>query len=1294
MAAAASDSEGVEIEDGTPRVTPAVGGAATAGRPTRSAASRGSSKLRGNSSALASFFSSEDEESESATDGDDDDEEDGDTEYTQTRGSDDDDDDDSEYDSDLNGGAGAGRGSTRGRGSRGGAVISRHRSRSPPGGISDGGYTSGFTTGDESGEDLFDGDLDPMSLLEELEQQGAAPVGTAGGGGTGAYGGGTSASALQPFELIRQRRWAQRKHGGLRRGGDSDDVDDGDDGTAAAMEREETGPEGDDVEMEDAGPSRGGGRGRGRGGRGRGRGRGGRTPSAAASGGRGRGRPAQERRRSSAASDVFGADVDDILDDPLAERMGIIEPGSRRRGRGRGRGRGRSRARRRSRPKRGLPEEVVAKLGQANVMYALQDYQPAIELLTQVIKEYPNVSDPYHTLGLLHEANGQPRKALDFFMIAAHLSPKDVALWKRLASMSTELGFYRQAVYCLSKAINRNRSDLDAIWDRAVLYAQVKKNLNPQQMVFAASGRRNGQGLGAIFRGNCLKLFRASPLELRGKNVYGKRAEWNAGVICRKMSYYSLETVHARTFVEVHELAVGRQRPGDPEVPVMKARLYHQAGAPLKAIAVLEAHLRDYPSHVDLTHINILAELYMERGGYVEARALIQRAVPVLCPDQALPLDLAVKSGLCLAHTGQWEEADEVLGELLREPVEQFGDLYISVGSALAGLGQYDKALHYLNPLLEHPDFNDLGLWTQLLKCHTALGEVGEGLELYREQMQAMEQSDPRRPRGGSGNEAQPAVPPNEPSGQVGCTEVRYVSLIQPAVESSLSALAADLARVNDPSLEPSLKRAILRRRMFARKGKRKGEGAAETGSVFKGATRRDRRSARTREYDRKAAEVLGLPYDDIDADDVGGTGGGSGLDGSGTDGTDGGGGATGSDSDFSGGEGRRRRGHGGGGGAPRFPRGGLVGPSVLSDPAQAQVLLQVTRALTAMGRSEDARALLDRAIALVISGGGGAAAAAAADGGGSGSIGIGSLMVKRAGGPWFERAVIDRLKLGQLELASTATEAGADAAAGGGGGGSGGGWGLLDSSQLAALKSLTNRWPYSIGLWNLYCSAHAQGHVYLLARQFREAASEYFHAYRFVPEEPLLLLCLGVTLLSEAMASAAAMAPGAARGGGGGGGGAASQQLPAHRHGRSGGGGGGSGALRDRNRGVLAGFAFLQMYQKTRGGQLSQEVSYNMGRAAHQLGLLHLAHHYYELALAAPPAAAKAGWQSTLGGGGAAAAAAAAGFGSGAAATATHGSGERWDLRRDVAHNLVQLYLSSGATELAREVMAKYLVF
>ena len=48
----------------------------------------------------------------------------------------------------------------------------------------------------------------------------------------------------------------------------------------------------------------------------------------------------------------------------------------------------------------------------------------AITLLMEVIRLAPNLPDPYHTLGLLHEAVGNAKKALDFYMIAAHLTPK------------------------------------------------------------------------------------------------------------------------------------------------------------------------------------------------------------------------------------------------------------------------------------------------------------------------------------------------------------------------------------------------------------------------------------------------------------------------------------------------------------------------------------------------------------------------------------------------------------------------------------------------------------------------------------------------------------------------------------------------------------------------------------------------------------------------------------------------------------------------------------------------------
>ena len=47
-----------------------------------------------------------------------------------------------------------------------------------------------------------------------------------------------------------------------------------------------------------------------------------------------------------------------------------------------------------------------------------------MQLLLEVVRLAPNAPDPYHTLGNIFQVRGDTRKALDFFMIAAHLPPK------------------------------------------------------------------------------------------------------------------------------------------------------------------------------------------------------------------------------------------------------------------------------------------------------------------------------------------------------------------------------------------------------------------------------------------------------------------------------------------------------------------------------------------------------------------------------------------------------------------------------------------------------------------------------------------------------------------------------------------------------------------------------------------------------------------------------------------------------------------------------------------------------
>ena len=75
----------------------------------------------------------------------------------------------------------------------------------------------------------------------------------------------------------------------------------------------------------------------------------------------------------------------------------------------------------------------------------------------------------------------------------------------------------------------------------------------------------------------------------------------------------------------------------------MLARLHHRLGAPQRAMEALEAHAAAHPAGTDLTHVNILAELYMEAGRYGDTLGLIARARGEHCHGEGLPIDLTVR---------------------------------------------------------------------------------------------------------------------------------------------------------------------------------------------------------------------------------------------------------------------------------------------------------------------------------------------------------------------------------------------------------------------------------------------------------------------------------------------------------------------------------------------------------------------------------------------------------------------------------------------------------------------------
>eukprot|EP00178_Gracilaria_changii_P002953 TRINITY_DN1433_c0_g1_i1.p1 TRINITY_DN1433_c0_g1~~TRINITY_DN1433_c0_g1_i1.p1 ORF type:complete len:861 (+),score=138.90 TRINITY_DN1433_c0_g1_i1:286-2868(+) len=165
--------------------------------------------------------------------------------------------------------------------------------------------------------------------------------------------------------------------------------------------------------------------------------------------------------------EVFGATIDDLI----AERQQY-----RRRGRRRRLGQAQ-----RGVPKRArhtdVPRQLNSVMGAATLAYVSRNFKEATELLQRVINEAPSAVAPRRTLALIHEEQGDRRKALELYMSAAELSRQDRDLWKRNAALWEDEGDYEKAIYCLTQALRGSHSkDVEALRGRGLLFMKLGKH--------------------------------------------------------------------------------------------------------------------------------------------------------------------------------------------------------------------------------------------------------------------------------------------------------------------------------------------------------------------------------------------------------------------------------------------------------------------------------------------------------------------------------------------------------------------------------------------------------------------------------------------------------------------------------------------------------------------------------------------------------------------------------------------------------------------------------------------------
>ena len=96
-----------------------------------------------------------------------------------------------------------------------------------------------------------------------------------------------------------------------------------------------------------------------------------------------------------------------------------------------------------------------------------------------------------------------------------------------------------------------------------------------------------------------------------------------------------------------------------------------------RGITFLQDYMAANAGGVDATHVNMLAQLLIEKGRYGDALGVLDRAPPA---DGDVPFpDISTKAGVCFVNLGRMAEGVVALRQLLHESAPAYHDLFITV---------------------------------------------------------------------------------------------------------------------------------------------------------------------------------------------------------------------------------------------------------------------------------------------------------------------------------------------------------------------------------------------------------------------------------------------------------------------------------------------------------------------------------------------------------------------------------------------------------------------------------------
>lgn len=127
----------------------------------------------------------------------------------------------------------------------------------------------------------------------------------------------------------------------------------------------------------------------------------------------------------------------------------------------------------RSKPLGKIPLALRGLIGQAKMFMLQRNFNMAITICVNILKECPNASEPFFTLSDIYEQMGDMKKSLETAVIGNSLSSVTSEDWLLLGETCESNNMLQLTEFCLKKAIRKDNRNLDLYIKRASILEQL-----------------------------------------------------------------------------------------------------------------------------------------------------------------------------------------------------------------------------------------------------------------------------------------------------------------------------------------------------------------------------------------------------------------------------------------------------------------------------------------------------------------------------------------------------------------------------------------------------------------------------------------------------------------------------------------------------------------------------------------------------------------------------------------------------------------------------------------------------